>query len=306
MRSDLQERAIGRWQGILSALGVRSEFLHAKQGPCPNCGGKDRFRWDNKEGRGTFYCNNCGAGDGFVLLMKLKGWDFKQTAREIEGVIGSAKVQPAKAIKSDDECRSLMRDRWGECDRIIIGDPVALYLKKRGLDLADEKMEYPKSLRISIRQTAMVALMQDPAGRATMVHQTFLTKDGDKSARIPPRLMMEGTIAKGSAVRLAVYTDTLAIAEGIETALSAIKLFGIPCWAALNEGLMQQWQWPAGLKRIVVFGDNDFNHVGQAAAYALARKISLSPSPPVVDVRIPETPGEDWNDVDRNICKNSC
>lgn len=301
MRSDLQERTIGRWQGILSALGVRSEFLHAKQGPCPNCGGKDRFRWDNKEGRGTFYCNNCGAGDGFVLLMKLKGWDFKQTAREIEGVIGSATVQPAKAIKSDKECRRLMQQRWRSCQRITDGDPVALYLQKRiGIT------EYPKSLRYFPERTAMVALMQDPDGTATMVHQTFLTKAGDKAAMVPPRLMMEGTIAKGSAVRLAEYTDTLAIAEGIETALSAMKMFGIPCWAALNEGLMQQWQWPAGLRRIVVFGDNDSNHVGQAAAYTLARKISLSPSPPVVDVRIPETPGEDWNDLARNICKNSC
>lgn len=294
MRSDVSERAVGRWHGILSALGVRSEFLRSKQGPCPKCGGKDRFRWDNKDGRGTFYCNNCGAGDGFALLMNVKGWDFKEAIREVESVVGSAKVQPIRPVKTDDECRRLMRERWSDCDKITIGDPVARYLRKRGMDLAES--EYPKSLRFSVNQTAMVALMQDPSGKATMVHSTFLTKDGDKALRMPPRLMMEGTIAKGSAVRLCEYGDTLGIAEGIETALSASKLFGIPCWAALNEVLMQQWEWPQ-VKRIVVFGDNDKNYVGQSAAYALARKISLAPAASIVDVMIPETPGEDWNDV---------
>ena len=33
--------------------------------------------------------------------------------------------------------------------------------------------------------------------------------------------------------------DTLGIAEGMETALSAAALFGPPCWAALNATLLQ-------------------------------------------------------------------
>ena len=47
------ELASGRWHGILTALGVPQEFLTGKHGPCPICGGKDRFRFDNKNGRGT-------------------------------------------------------------------------------------------------------------------------------------------------------------------------------------------------------------------------------------------------------------
>ena len=64
--------AQGRWQGILAELGL-SDYLSGKHGPCPICGGKDRFRWDNKGGNGTYFCNQCGAGDGFKLLQEFKG-----------------------------------------------------------------------------------------------------------------------------------------------------------------------------------------------------------------------------------------
>lgn len=292
MRSDIVERANGRWHGILTTLGVDSRFLRNKHGPCPVCAGRDRYRWDNKDGKGTFYCSNCGAGDGFRLLQNLKGWDFKQTVREIESIIGVVKAEKPRPIKSDKECRRLMQERWRSCRSIELGDPVALYLGKRiGIT------EFPKLIRYNPGQSAMVALMQDPDGTATMVHSTFLTKAGDKSITSPPRLMMEGTIAKGSAVRLADFADILGIAEGVETALSASKLTGIPCWASLNEGLMQQWIPPEAAKKIIVFGDNDANYVGQSAAYMLARKLSLRANPPVVEVRIPEQSGQDWNDV---------
>ncbi len=35
--------------------------------------GKTRFRFDDKEGRGTWICNHCGAGDGADLAMKVTG-----------------------------------------------------------------------------------------------------------------------------------------------------------------------------------------------------------------------------------------
>jgi putative DNA primase/helicase len=93
MQGEIQQRALGRWYGILSTLGVATNFLRNKHGPCPICGGKDRFRWDNKDGKGTFYCSQCGAGDGFELLKKLKGWDFKQAAAEVEALSGVVKQE---------------------------------------------------------------------------------------------------------------------------------------------------------------------------------------------------------------------
>ena len=37
-------------------------------GTCPMCGGKDRFRFDDKGGRGTWICSQCGAGDEIELV----------------------------------------------------------------------------------------------------------------------------------------------------------------------------------------------------------------------------------------------
>lgn len=41
--------ANGRWPHILSALGINVPSAR-RHGACPACGGKDRFRLDDKEG----------------------------------------------------------------------------------------------------------------------------------------------------------------------------------------------------------------------------------------------------------------
>lgn len=292
MRSDISERAVGRWYGILSALGVGADFLKNKHGPCPACGGKDRYRWDNKDGRGTFYCSNCGSGDGFALLMNVKGMDFKQAVEQIESVIGTAKLESVRQFESRDEQRAEMKKRWKACNPVEKNDAVTKYLLSRGIEII------PKMIRAAGDRPAMVALMQAPDGQAAMVHTTLLTGDGRKAEVERPRLMMPGTIASGAAVRLGEFSNELGIAEGIETALSCTALLGVPCWAALNEVLLQKWVPPAGLRRVVVFGDNDANFVGQSAAYLLARRLSLARDrPEIVEVKIPEITGQDWNDV---------
>ena len=64
------ERARRRWPEILPRLGVDTRFLTNNHGPCPICGGKDRYRFDNKDGSGSYYCHQCGPGSGVILLRK--------------------------------------------------------------------------------------------------------------------------------------------------------------------------------------------------------------------------------------------
>ena len=52
---DTVNRARGRWREVLPALGVETRFLQNKHGPCPLCGGRDRFRWDDRDGSGEIY-----------------------------------------------------------------------------------------------------------------------------------------------------------------------------------------------------------------------------------------------------------
>src|SRR5688500_4565649 len=74
----------GRWIGILSAVGVPPKALKNRHGPCPVCGGKDRFRFDDKGATGSFYCSQCGPGDGIELVKGLHRLDFRDAARLIE------------------------------------------------------------------------------------------------------------------------------------------------------------------------------------------------------------------------------
>ncbi|MEA3307492.1 MAG: primase-helicase zinc-binding domain-containing protein, partial [Elusimicrobiota bacterium] len=52
--NELMSQARGKWYSILTSLGVPESYLTGKHGACPLCrSGKDRWRWDNKDGRGT-------------------------------------------------------------------------------------------------------------------------------------------------------------------------------------------------------------------------------------------------------------
>lgn len=92
------ERAQGRWREILNRFGVDRSYLRNRHGPCPLCGGKDRFRFDDRDGSGSYFCNQCGAskgdGAGIRLLMKFRDWDFKTAAAEVDRLIGTD-YQPA-------------------------------------------------------------------------------------------------------------------------------------------------------------------------------------------------------------------
>ena len=79
--------ATGQWHNILKVAGIPSEFLTNKHGPCILCGGKDRYRFDNKEGRGTYFCNQCGAGDGLDLLQKFTRWPIKNAIEFINSFL---------------------------------------------------------------------------------------------------------------------------------------------------------------------------------------------------------------------------
>jgi hypothetical protein len=86
--------AEGRWYEILTFLGVPAHHLTGKHGPCPMCGGKDRFRWTNKHERGLYICSGCGNGNGITLLMKFKGWDKAGAGAAVGLITGTHKEKP--------------------------------------------------------------------------------------------------------------------------------------------------------------------------------------------------------------------
>src|SRR5215470_15749425 len=100
---DTIDRANGRWREILPKLGIETRFLQNKHGPCPLCGGKDRFRFDDKDGSGSYICGQCGAGAGLTLVTKKHGWNFKTACDEIDKIIGAAPRRALSAAEAERE-----------------------------------------------------------------------------------------------------------------------------------------------------------------------------------------------------------
>lgn len=80
--------ANGRWLSILNGLGL--SICGHKHQPCPVCGGKDRFRFDDKDGRGTWFCNQCepNCGDGLALVSHAFGVKPYQAACMVAPLVG--------------------------------------------------------------------------------------------------------------------------------------------------------------------------------------------------------------------------
>src|ERR1700674_1604088 len=145
--------ARGHWYELLIRLGVDAARLTGQHVPCPVCGGRDRFRFDDHAQRGTFYCNqpqNHGgmhAGDGFKLLMDLHGWDFRTAAervRELLSVSAAATRAPAAPARARPQrVRTRLLRAWRASAPVCAGDPAAAYLTSRGVALE----VFPRVLR---------------------------------------------------------------------------------------------------------------------------------------------------------------
>src|SRR5262249_4284504 len=128
------ERARHRWHEILPLLGIESRFLTNKHGPCPLCRGKDRFRFDDRDGSGSYYCNQCGAGTGVILVSEQKGWNFRTACEEIDKIMGTASAVESGDLKprKDDRKRRAETVRRA-LTQAIDAAVVEAYLTRRGI-----------------------------------------------------------------------------------------------------------------------------------------------------------------------------
>lgn len=299
---EIAEQCRNRWRSILPLFGIETKFLGGRHGPCPICDGTDRFRFDDKEGKGTFYCNQCGAGDGVRLLMLKTGRGFADVVRDIRERLGETSTAPAPKGRHPEALKRAAQDLWASAAPLCSGDFAAGYLTGRRIP-----GPYPTALRFCgsarivghpTRSTlpAMLALVCEPGGKPVNVHRTYL--DGPTKAAIDaPRKMMAGEVPEGSAIRLARHDGVLGVAEGIETAMRASRRFGTPCWSLIDAEKLKRFVIPPGLRELHIFGDNDRNYVGQAAAFELGRRAAtMRGGPCVVRVHIPPASGTDWAD----------
>ena len=109
------------------------------------------------------------------------------------------------------------------------------------------------------------------------------------------KILKAADTINGGVVRLHEPINELGIAEGIENALAAYEMFGVPTWAAIAAGNLKLFEPPSGISGLHIFGDNDASYTGQEAAYGLAKRLFAKHL--LVEVHLPPEVGIDWLDV---------
>lgn len=284
----------GRWPEIISGLMGSAYTNPRKHLPCERVpGSTDCYRFADRGDSGSYFCRcSDGSKGGFDLVQCQLGVDFMGAVKLIEGVIGpcprddSTEVEPRRETYGEILLREGVRSGRSKYleSRGLIVPPGLLFHK--GVDYRDADGN------ITGKHPAMLApVMRE--GEFLSMHVTYL-QDGKKAPVDTVRKILPGKRANGGAVQLWPAAATMGVAEGIETAVAASMLFGIPVWAALNTSLLKAFDPPAVCQELVIFADHDENYAGHAAAYALAHAQSNRVR---IDVCMPGSPGDDWNDI---------
>ena len=186
---------------------------------------------------------------------------------------------------------------WGGA-RAIAGTPAARYLEGRGLDADSPELLYHSrtphgSWPLTRFRPALIAAVRDEGGLVA-VHRSFLDPARACLARLDEPRCGLGRFGRG-AVRLGGIAARLGLAEGIETALSASVLFGLPCWATLGTERFRLVALPPEVTELALFLDND---AGGRRAERLARTAFPHLA---IEAHYPRAAGADWNDVLRAV-----
>lgn len=299
MRKDVTEEVKGKWFQVLKQLGLPEQYLNGKNGPCPLCGGKDRYRFTDYNNDGLYICRGCGNGDGWTLIQKYFDISFSTATKQVKKLLGitggiavdNPKFNPVPALKAVAK----------KATNLMGYTSVTKYLESRGFDtypdgLKQANLKFYKDMKSQGEYEVLVALIQDWKGQGVSYHLTY-TKDGKKADVDPARKIMspKGTIS-GAAIRLHTdFEDKICIAEGIESAYAAHKDSGLPAFAAMNASCLENFVPPEGVNQVWIYADNDRNFTGQAAAYKLGKRLMVKGIE--AWVFIPDRVGQDQNDI---------
>ena len=196
--------------------------------------------------------------------------------------------------KCDDALSAAALRLWGAA-RPIANTPADRYLAARALRTRSPELRHHWRTPLGAKPftrfgPALIAAVRDESS-IVAVHRTFLENpSGSVPAAAGAKLAL-GPLGRG-AVRLGGVALRLGLAEGIETALSASALFGLPCWATLGTERFRHVVLPPEVGELSLFLDAD---AGGRRAEALAREAFAHLAS--VEAHYPTRPGLDWNDV---------
>lgn len=289
--TDTVKQACGYWPRILPALGVK--VIKNRHQACPVCGGSDRFRFDDKEGRGTWFCNQCGAGDGLKLIEKVFGVSASEAAGKVNALTGNLPPVAPEVIAAAEaetdashKAAAAMTVKLMEKTRTATGNA---YMTRKGFPGHECVMltTTHKTGGVTFGAGDLVVPLYDDTG--AMVNLQLINSAGLKRT-------LKGGAVKGTCHIIEGQKQAgkrLWIAEGYATALTVHHLTGETVMVALSSvnllslASLARQKYPAC--QIVLAADRDLSGDGQTKAAAAARACEgIVALPPVFG---------DWNDA---------
>jgi putative DNA primase/helicase len=244
-------------------------------GPCPQCGGRDRFAVNIR--KQVFQCRGCGrTGDVIAMVQHIDGCDFRTAVRTLGGIDDVKPVVPVKSaphLVERDDSKNTERalSIWEESEPVA-GTVAEEYLRRRGLEPpeSDEAVRFLWACPFGdTRYPSLIALFRDVStNEPRAVHRFALGPGGILVGK-----KMLGPVG-GCAVKLDSEENVergLTIAEGVETAIAA-RMKGLrPCWATGSAGGIRNFPLLAGVECLTLVVDNDHHdargrQAGQEAA----------------------------------------
>jgi putative DNA primase/helicase len=178
----------------------------------------------------------------------------------------------------------------------IAGSLGERYLISRGLSLPSRGLRYhpatplgPAS-RAQFRPAIIAAL--ERAHEVIAIQRLFLDEEGQLAANLQkPKLGLGRPL--DAAVRLAPAQAELGLAEGIESALAAHQLLGIPVWATLGSERLAHVTIPSTVRRLTLLPDADRSgRIGEGKARRAYAREGLD-----LRTQWPWRGHKDWNDI---------
>jgi hypothetical protein len=281
-------------------------------GPCPVCGGRDRFGVNAR--KRLWNCRGCGMGGDVISLAQYAGGlTFAEAIATLCGnpskpvrIVGSP---PARDPDDEDAARNRGSAlRIWESARSIRGTLAESYLVRvRSIDI-EQLIELDDVLRFEARcpfggerLPCLIALVHDIVTDAPKaIQRTALSPDGRKIDR---RSLGR---TRACAIKLwpdAEVTQGLVVGEGLETTAAAatrVEHLGTllrPAWAVLARTNLRDFPVLAGLEALTILVDADESGDGQKAASVCARRW-LDAGREVIRLT-PKTLGTDFDDIVR-------
>jgi len=266
-------------------------------GACPACGYPGAFTMQDRDGRALVHCHaGCDQADVLAALRKAGLWGPEAFRREWPGAARSAPAGEGLRGQAPADASSIL-SLWQRC-RDARGTVVETYLRSRCIHV-----QIPDDIRFCPRLfhkptgtlwPAMVTAVRDADGTIVALHRTYLQPDGMGKAILSPPKMTLGPVG-GCSVHLTPAGLHMIVAEGIESALSAMGGAGLPTWAALSAGGIRKLILPPLPSASTVTIAADLDPVGIGAARDAAQRWSAEGRS--VRIATPPAPYTDWNDA---------